>query len=403
MAYRPDRRTIGVDEARAIIAVHGEPVTGAETVALDDADGRVLATDVVSGLDVPSFARSAMDGYAVRAADTRGASRDAPVRLMLIETIYTGTMPSKTVESGACSAIATGAPLPPGADAVVVVERSAREDGSVLIQEEVAPGQHVRRAGSDLVAGETALRSGAVLTPARVAVLAAVGRTHVEVFRRPRVAILSTGDEIVAPGERLQPGQIYDSNTTALAAAVRAHGGEAVVAPRTRDDRDELRRAFERCLDADLVLFSGGTSVGERDYILEIIGELGQVRFEGLRLKPGKPTVFAEVRGVPVFGMPGNPVSCLTNMYLLVAPLLRRLAHLPPPVQRVAVARLAEAVQSPPGRHQIYPVRLEGDRAVPVFKGSGEVTSLAWADGYFEIAEQVESVEAGTVVEVTLF
>ena len=191
--------------------------------------------------------------------------------------------------------------------------------------------------------------------------------------------------------------------TAALAAAVRRHGGEPIVAARVGDDREALTRAFEACLAQDLVLFSGGTSVGERDYLLEIIAAAGAVHFEGLQLKPGKPTVFATVAGRPVFGMPGNPVSCLTNAYLLVAPLLRRMAHLPPAVERVVVARLATEVSSPAGRHQIYPVRVDGTTAVPVFKGSGEITSLAHSDGYFEIPAEVESVEAGTVVEVTLF
>jgi molybdenum cofactor synthesis domain-containing protein len=217
------------------------------------------------------------------------------------------------------------------------------------------------------------------------------------------VAILSTGDEIVEPGTRLGPAQIYDSNTPALAAAIRAHGGEAVPVPRVPDDPPRLRAAFEACLAEDLVLFSGGTSVGERDYLLDIISGAGRVHFEGLRLKPGRPTVFATVRGTPVFGMPGNPVSCLTNMYLLVAPLLRRIARLPPPLERRTTARLRDDVPSPGGRHQIYPVRLEKGEAIPVFKGSGEITSLAHADGYFEIGEEITNVEAGTIVEVTLF
>ena len=266
-----------------------------------------------------------------------------------------------------------------------------------------APRQHVGRAGSDLVAGEVAVAGGTVLSPARLGVVAALGLDRIDVFQRPRVAILSTGDEIVAPGGTLGPAQIFDSNTAALASAIRLHGGEPVVAPRVGDDRQALTTAFERCLDQDIVLFSGGTSVGDRDYLLEIIAAAGTVHFEGLRLKPGKPTVFATVAGRPVFGMPGNPVSCLTNAYLLVAPLLRRMAHLPPAAERVVLARLAHQVESPAGRHQIYPVRVDGNSAVPVFKGSGEITSLAHADGYIEIAAEMERVEAGTVVEVTLF
>jgi molybdopterin molybdotransferase len=403
MAYRPERRAIPIDEARAILAIHGEPVARVEQVGLDEASGRVLAEDVYAEGDLPPFSRSAMDGFAVRAADTTGASRSHPVRLRVVESIYTGSAPARPVDPGTCAAIATGAPLPTGADAVVMVEQTAREADEALVYAEATPRQHVGRAGGDLVGGELALAAGTVLVPARLAVLAALGLAGARVFGRPRVAILSTGDEIVAPGGRLGPGQIFDANTTALAAAVRLHGGEPVPAPRTRDDRAALTGAFEACLAEDLVLFCGGSSVGDRDYSLEILASLGTIHFEGLQLKPGKPTIFATARGVPVFGLPGNPVSCLTNAYLFVAPMLRRLARLPPPLERVVGARLAEAVASPPGRHQVYPVQLDGDLAVPVFKSSGEITSLARADGFFEIAADVETVPAGTDVDVWLF
>lgn len=403
MPYRPERRTIPVAEARAILAVHGEPVDRVESAAVDDAIGRVLAEDVYASVDVPPFARAAMDGFAVRAADTAGASRGHPIRLRVIESIYTGAAPSRPVEPGTCAAIATGAPLPDGADAVVMVEATARSGDEAEIFEPASPRQHVGRAGGDLVAGEIAVAAGTVLVPARLAVLSALGLTSVRVFAKPRVAILSTGDEIVAPGGRLGPGQIYDANTTALAAAVRLHGGEPVPAPRTRDDRAALTAAFEDCLREDLVLFCGGSSVGDRDYSLDILAALGSVHFEGLQLKPGKPTIFATARGVPVFGLPGNPVSCLTNMYLFVAPMLHRMARLPPPIERTVTARLSETIGSPAGRHQIYPVRLEGGGAVPVFKSSGEITSLARADGFIEIPADVERLEAGTAVTVRLF
>jgi len=403
MPYRPDRRLIAMAEAQSILAVHGEPIERVERVPLDAAEGRVLATTLVATLDVPPFRRAMMDGYAVRAADTAGASPDAPVRLPLHGFVYTGHAPEGPLAAGTCTGIATGAPVPDGADAVVMVEQTSRDGDAVLFHQPAERGHNIARAGSDLVAGETALVPGALLTPARIGVAAALGRTELDVYARPRVAILSAGDEIVEPGTRLGPAQIYDSNTAALAAAIRAHGGDPVAVPRVPDDPARLRAAFEACLAEDLVLFSGGTSVGERDYLLDIISGAGRVHFEGLRLKPGRPTVFATVRGTPVFGMPGNPVSCLTNMYLLVVPLLRRIARLPPPVERRVTARLRDAVRSPQERHQIYPVRIEKGEAIPVFKGSGEITSLAHADGYFEIAEGVGSVEAGTVVEVTLF
>jgi molybdenum cofactor synthesis domain-containing protein len=394
---------ISIAEARAILAVHGEPVTRTERVAVSHASGRVLARAIMADRDVPPFARAAMDGYAVRASDTTRAARDHGIDLDVLETVFSGMTPTTAIRPGTCAAIATGAPIPSGADAVVIIEHTARDGDRVRIFEAVPPGQHIGRAGSDIVAGELALGEETVLTPARLAVASAIGVTELEVYARPRVAILSTGDEIVAPGGRLAAGQIFDANTTGLEASVAAHGGDPVVAPRTRDDRDALARAFDACLKEDMVLFSGGSSVGERDFALEILGARGTILFEGLQLKPGKPTIFADVGGVPVFGLPGNPVSCLTNMYLFVAPMLCRIAHLPPPVQRVVTARLSADVTSPAGRHQVYPVRLEGDEAVPVFKTSGEITSLAYADGFFEIPADMEHVDAATIVNVILF
>jgi molybdopterin molybdotransferase len=403
MAYRADRRAIPVEEARAILAVHGEPVTRTERLALESASGRVAAHDVHASLDVPPFSRAVMDGYAVRADDTASAATGHPVELTLVESVYSGQAPSQTVWAGTCAAIATGAPIPAGADAVVMIEATVRAGATVRLTEPARRGQHIGRAGGDLVAGEVAVTAGTVLTPARLAVLAALGTTEVEVLVRPRVAILSTGDEIVAPGGRLGPGQIFDANTTALAAAVRLHGGDPVAAPRTRDDRQALTAAFEGCLREDLVLFCGGSSVGERDYSLEILTALGTVHFEGLQLKPGKPTIFATAGEVPVFGLPGNPVSCLTNAYLFVIPMLRRMAGLPPPLERTVDLPLSESITSPAGRYQVYPIRLDGGRAVPVFKSSGEITSLARADGFVGIESDVERVEAGTVVRVMLF
>ncbi len=400
---RLDRQAIPVDQARGILAVHGEPITRTSRIPLERAAGRVLAWTIISTRDIPPFSRAVMDGYAVIAADTAAASSEQPVELTLVESIFTGSVPRHAVRAGECAAIATGAPMPDGADAVVIVEHTARDGERIAIYEAARARQHIGREGGDLVAGEAALTEGTVLTPARLAVAAALGLTELDVYDRPRVAILSTGDEIVAPGGRLGPGQIFDSNTTALAAAIDAHGGEPAPQPRTRDDRDALTRAFETAAREDLVLFCGGSSVGERDYSLEILASLGTVHFEGLQLKPGKPTIFATVNGVPVFGLPGNPVSCLTNMYLLVAPMLRRMARLPPPIQRVVSAHLAEPVTSPAGRHQIYPVRLDGHVAVPVFKSSGEITSLARADGFFEIPADVERVDAGESVDVVLF
>ena len=403
MPLRENRTLVTIADARAILAASGEPIARTERLELEDLPGRVLAEDLIAAFDVPPFARAAMDGYAVVAADTTHAARSCPVALTLDGSVYTGDVPDQRVTPGRCIAIATGAPLPEGADAVVMIEHTAHVDGIVHVHAPVRAGQNIGTRGSDLQAGERVLASGTWLSPARLGVIAALGLTRALVYARPRVAILCTGNEVIAPGHPLAPGRIYDVNTATLTAVVREHGGHPVPRPPVQDDRPAIAAAFDQALAEDLVLVSGGSSVGERDYILETIEARGDVRFEGIAVKPGMPTIFGMVNGRPVFGMPGNPTSCLSNAYLLVAPLLRRIARLPSPSDSVIRARLSKTVSSPAGRHQFYPVRLEGDEAVPAFKGSGDITSLAGADGYFEIAAAVEQVEAGTMVEVKRF
>ena len=403
MPLRSDRQLVSIHEARRILQDAAVPITRTETAPLAALGGRVLAEAIVATADVPPFARSAMDGYAVIAADVAGASSETPVVLRVIESVFTGRVPSSAVKNGTCSAIATGAPIPAGADAVVIVERTAREGDAVRVMEAVGAGANVNPRGTDLRAGHTVVHEGAWLTPSRIAAIAAAGHESAVVFARPQVAVLVTGDEVVTPGQPLGPGQIHDVNTAALAATVLEHGGVPITGPIVKDDRTAIREAFARALETDLVLVSGGSSVGERDYILDVIAESGEVRFAGIAVKPGKPTVFAIVQGRPVFGMPGNPSSCLSNAYLLVAPMLRRIARLPPVTPRTVRARLASRVTSPRGRHQFYTVRVDKGIAQPAFKGSGDITSIANADGYFEIEEATESVEAGATVDVTLF
>jgi molybdenum cofactor synthesis domain-containing protein len=403
MPLRTDRRLVSIQEARQILRDAAVPIARTEYARLTELVGRVLAEPVVADDDVPPFARSAMDGYAIVAADVSDASAAKPVSLRLLESVFTGAVPSRTVAAGTCSGIATGAPLPPGADAVVMVERTERRGDEVLVREAVEPGAHINPRGTDLKGGQLVLDTGAWLTPGRVAVIAAAGREGAVVFARPRVAVIVTGDEVVAAGRPLGPAQVHDVNSAALAATVQEHGGEALTGDVVKDDPDAIRAALTRGLEAELVLVSGGSSVGERDYILDLLSERGDVQFEGIRVKPGKPTVFALVEGRPVFGMPGNPSSCLSNAYLLVAPMLRAIARLPPSEPRRVRATLARRVTSPRGRHQFYTVRLADGVAHPAFKGSGDITSMADADGYFEIEEGTELVETGTEVEVVLF
>jgi len=400
---RPIRETIPLDEARQLLDAAITPVGRVERVSLDDADGRVLAADLAAAADVPPFDRAAMDGYAVRAEDTFGAGRTEPRALRIVEKVLTGQVPVLPIGPRECSEIATGAPMPAGADAVVMVEETERGDGAeVRILTPVYPRQNVGRRGADLKAGDTIARAGDLVNPSRVGALAATGLVEVPVFARPRVAILSTGNEIVSPGTRLEAGQIYDINRYTLAAIVRRHGGVPVPHATVPDTLAELDAAVDACLAEDMLVFSGGSSVGERDLILDLIRHKGEVVFHGIAVKPGKPTAFGRIGGKPVLGMPGYPTSCLSNAYMLLAPMLRRLAHLPAFHPQTLTLPLAQRIVSTTGRHQFYTVRIVDGEAVPAFKASGDITSMSLADGFIEIPAQTDIVEKGELVEVKL-
>ena len=403
-AMRPIRETLPLDEALAALFEAALPIERTERVPLRDATGRVLAADAIAALDVPPFDRAAMDGYAVIAQDTFGAGPYAPRVLQRVEKVYTGQVPTRSVAPGQCIEIATGAPMPDGADAVVMVEETEKDAGDeIRILTPVYPRQHVGRKAADIAAGQTIVAKGEVLNPSRIGSLAAVGVFDVDVFARPRIAVLSTGNEIVEPGQPLAPGQIYDVNQFTLSAVIGSHGGVAVSHPSAPDTLADLVDAIRVAAREDIVVFSGGSSVGERDLILDALRQAGEVIFHGIALKPGKPTVFGRIGKTPVFGLPGYPTSCLSNAYMLLVPMLRRMARLPEHHPRTVSLPLARRVVSTTGRHQFYTVRIENGMAVPAFKASGDITSMSLADGYFEIPAQTDIVEAGEIVEIKLF
>jgi molybdopterin molybdotransferase len=400
---RPIRRTVPLQEALSLMLATAVPTERVERSAIRAAMDRVLAADVMSKVDVPPFDRAAMDGYAVVAEDTFGAGRSEPKRLQCVATAYTGDTSFLSLTRGECIEIATGAPLPRGADAVVMVEETQKSETDVRIFTPVYPGQHVGRRGADIAAGEIILRTGSVINPSRIGAIAGAGILDVPVFAKPRVAIVSTGNEIVEPGQPLKPGQIYDINRFTLSAITNAHGGIAIDRGTAPDTLDDLLGAIESMNDADVIVFSGGSSVGERDLVLDALAHAGEVIFHGVAVKPGKPTAFGRVGDTPVLGMPGYPTSCLSNGYILLVPLLRKIARLPEYRPHTVRAVLARRVVSTTGRHQFYTVRVEDGKAVPAFKASGDITSMAHADGYIEIPAQTDVVEAGEIVEVKLF
>jgi molybdenum cofactor synthesis domain-containing protein len=404
MTTRPFHRTMPLEAAFAIIERAVVPIDRIERIGLAQANGRVLARDVVSEADVPPFARAGMDGFAVRAADTAGATRTAPRSLRCIEQVFTGQVPIQSVGPDQCIEVATGAPLPAGADAVIMVEETEADvSGTIRVLAAAQPGQNIGPQAADIRTGQTVLQAGAVLNASRLGAIAALGLADIDVYARPRVAILSTGNEIVDAGTPLAPGQIYDINKVTLAAVVSDHGGVPVPLRTVVDSLEELTRAVDGSLEHDLLVFSGGSSVGHRDLIMDVIAARGEILFHGIAVKPGKPTAFGRIGGKLVFGMPGYPTSCLSNAYILLAPTLRRIARLPAQIVRSLTLPLGARVVSVAGRHQFYSVRLDGPLAMPAFKASGDITSMSQADGYIEIPTDVEVVEQGTLVEVKLF
>jgi putative molybdopterin biosynthesis protein len=404
---------VSEEEARRRFAAAFAPrPVGIETVPLETALGRVLAEDVIAGVDVPGFDRSIVDGFAVRAADTLHASEVTPVRLRLNpEVLACGHPPAMSVEPGTASVIATGGMMPRGADAVVMIEHAeAVEDAAgawILLRRPVAPGAHVGGAGSDIARGETVLRRHRVLTSRELGMLAAVGCAEVTVLRRPRVAVLSTGDELIPPGAQPRPAGVFDSNGAIVAAAVAEAGGEALRLGIVPDDEAALERALTEALAAaDMVVLSGGTSKGAGDLCYRVVSRLGQIVVHGVALKPGKPLCLAVADGKPLIVLPGFPTSAVFTFHGFVAPLIRAMAGLAETESETVQARLAVRLPSELGRTEYAMVSLvqsdAGLAAYPLAKGSGAVTAFSLADGFVAVPALADGVEASTPVSVTL-
>ena len=397
-----------------------------ERVSITRALGRIAAADVDSALDVPPFDRATMDGYAVVASDTFYADEDHPVLLPLQGALFAGEQASQTVTAGSCMGISTGAPLPEGADAVLKLENTAeyqeRREGrsvtTVKIFKPVAPAENVMRAGSDIKHGERILTTGSVLTPRATGVLAACGLTEVLVHQKPRVAILSTGNELVAPGETLLPAKIYDVNAQTLSDSVRALGGIPYALGIARDTLDMLSQKLQGATEeeADVILVSGGTSAGVGDLLPKALEERGEILVHGVDIKPGKPFIFGMIQERPIFGLPGNPTSALITFNQFVAPLLRHLSGAVFTTEvagrhgRIITAKVTQRIFSEPGRNEYVLINLVASRspeeyplATPILSGSGAITTLAKADGYLFMAKGKELLEENELVDVVMF
>lgn len=398
-----------VEEHAAHLVAGTEPLPP-EEVPLPDALDRVLAWDLAADAPLPRFPNAAMDGYAVRVADLDGATAETPVRLPVAGEVAAGPGAIGELPAGAVLRIMTGAPVPAGAEAVVPVELTVEDDGGARFLVPAHHGDHIRGAGEDVAPGATVLTAGTPLGPAALALVAALGRPSVHCHRRPRVSVLSTGDEIVAVGTPLQPGQLHDANGPMLRALVTRSGGQVqhqtaatAVADRPEALAEAVREAAER---SDLVLLTGGVSAGAHDHLASVLAELGQARAVRLAMKPGKPQVVGWVDGVRVLGLPGNPVSARVSFELFVVPVLRALSGRRDAWPRLLRVRLGAALRGSAGKRTYVRVRLDGGEAAAApsgTQGSHVLSSLLTADGLVEVPPDRAALEAGETVTMRLW
>jgi len=407
------RKLLTFDEAKKAIEsqLKAKPL-GVEEISLLESSNRVLAKNITADMDIPPFDRSTVDGYAVKAEDTFGAEENRPVVLRVSGMVNIGELPETTVRKGEAAEIVTGAPIPEGADAVVMIEYTSRKGDRVTVFGAKAKNENIMKAGSDIKKGEILLRRGQLLGSREIGVLAALGRAKTKVYAVPRIAVLSTGPEITEPGRKLPPGKIYDINAYTLSAAVLESGGKPVCLGVFPDRADELHEALMRALaSSDMVVTSGGVSVGPKDIMPKTVNALGEpgIIVSGVAIKPGKPTTVASVAGKPVFALPGHPTSALLAFLLFVRPLIQmmsgRKTEKPPEVKALASMRMFPAK----GRRTYIMVKLKPKKprgliAEPIPTAlSGAITTLAKADGFVEIAEDVQFIDAGEPVTVKLF
>lgn len=404
-----------ISSARFIELLRGFRPTACETLALDECLGRILSEDILSGEDIPALDRSCMDGYAVRAADTFGASEGNPAYVELVRSAAIDEVVSRPLNSGECMGIATGGSLPPGANAVIMVEHTQMLGDSTLeIRKTVTPGENVMLRGEDVGQGQVALPAGLRLRPQDVGLMAAIGRLEARVFRRPRCAVISTGDELVPVQSVPRPGQIRDVNSHTLSGMARQAGAQTLAAGLVPDRRDALEAALVRSLeDNDVVFISGGSSIGTRDLTIEVLESFadGEILAHGVSISPGKPTILARVGGKPVLGLPGQVTSAQIVMLVFGQPLL---AHLGgdsgafDPARRILrPARLGANLSSKPGREDYVRVRLEeqgaGLVAMPRLGKSGLLRTMLDADGLVRLDASLEGMRAGENVDVWIF
>jgi len=375
---------------------------GSEKILIEEANGRILTKDVISKIDVPHFRKSAMDGYAVIAENTFGASNTNPMKLKIIESVTAGVLPKKDIKSGECIEITTGAPMPKSATAVLMVEFTEKEKESITYYKTCSPGENVIKAGSDVKKDQAIFKKGTKLNPRFLGAISALGIPQLEVSIVPEIAYFSTGNEVQAAGQELQDGKVFDINSRTIIDTLKEHGCNVEFLGVVKDNLDDIKQTINSALGADIILLSGGSSLGGEDFMVEAVEQMGKVLVHGIASKPGKPVLIGTVKDKLVLGLPGYPTSALSNTYSLVLPVVYWMMG-SVLVKQTVKAKLSRKIASTIGRYEFLPVMIDNDLAVPVMKGSSAITTMSEADGYIEIDENTEVVDKDNMVEVKLF
>ena len=391
-----------LEEALKLALEAVNPMERTENMMLEDLLGRVAAEDVSSPMNVPGYTRASMDGYALNSTESSAASSERKISLRVIGEIFAGDSSNRSLSMGETLKIATGGMMPEGADAVVPFEDVEERESSIRFDNPIEAGSCLGLEGEDIGIGDTIIKSGTLLHSAHVGAAASMGIGELLCYEKPKVAIGVSGDEIVQIGKTLGPGEVYDTNSYTLSAVVNKAGGAVEKLPIVRDSVKKIEEALNSST-ADVVTFTGGSSVGERDLIVDAVRNLGEVIFHGVKIKPGKPTLLGKVEGKLILGMPGYPTSCLTVANVLLKPILLKMSRTGNKRATDSVeVILSDTLTSKSGSHQVIPVKITDGIAQAVFKGSAAITSMSNADGYLELPHGISEIKAGEKVSVTL-
>ncbi|AWW28292.1 gephyrin-like molybdotransferase Glp [Acetobacterium carbinolicum] len=399
-----------IDEMKNIIKETFRALTlEKETIDLSAGLGRVLSADIVSTMDVPHFDRSVVDGYAVKLTDVQGAGSAIPGFLRIVGEVQMGKETTESLNQGETLYVPTGGMVPAGTEAMIMIEYTEKlGEKDLAIYTNAGANENMMRIGDDIRNGELVFSRGHLLRPQDIGVLSALGYLQVEVYKRPRLSIISTGDEIIRPGETPKPGEVIDINTPALAAVAKRLGADVISTAYARDDQEEIRKAVELGIkNGDMVILSGGSSMGEKDYTVQVIDGLGEVLLHGLAVKPGKPTILGSVLQKPVIGLPGQPAAAIMVLMIVLQEFMKRYYDQDSFNNQTIQGVLMENIHASPGRRTFQTVAIkktEKDIEIrPTHGKSGMITLLSYSDGYIEITENEEGKNAGDRVEVTLF